>query len=289
MANKAWYQYPRIDNYGGKEPFGGFPKPDSNVQCPDGTAITALGSGQVSAVVPNGSDAWGATVTVRLDVPVNSIATHEAYLHLAANPPVRVGQRVSVGTLLGYSGGANAAGAQKAPVGFALYNGDQYGHGPSWSQYLGNPALNPVPVLDAFAGGGGGTGGFTLFSQGQGFSDGGITGAAKAAAVVIAPNAAVTDLLQGLDQGLRLTNPFLINSPQITIAGVTFSDPVAWWGQLGQNMVDDATAFTVRFMFFLLAMLVFYKVFSAFIDFGAIGQSVMSGVGTVAKGAALLA
>src|SRR4051794_30602915 len=27
-----WYTFPRIDNLGGVEPFGGFPKPDSNIQ-----------------------------------------------------------------------------------------------------------------------------------------------------------------------------------------------------------------------------------------------------------------
>jgi hypothetical protein len=59
---------------------------------------------------------------------------------------------VNAGQLIGYSGGASAAGSQKAPVGFALYAGDYYGYGAEWS-YVGNPLLNMTSVLDQAASG----------------------------------------------------------------------------------------------------------------------------------------
>lgn len=156
MAEKAWYEYPRIDAYGSPDPFGGFPKPDSNIQVPDGYAITALLPGTVTGInAPDGSmPAWGAVVTIKLDTPINSIATHTAYLHLASIAPgITKGAHVAAGDLVGYSGGSRAAGTQKVPVGFALYAGDYYGYGPEWSKYLGNAALNMTSLLDQAAAG----------------------------------------------------------------------------------------------------------------------------------------
>lgn len=149
-----WYTYPRIDQYGTPDPFGGFPKPDSNIQVPDNYPITALLGGTVTGInSPSGSiPAWGAVVTIKLDSPLNPIATHTAYLHLASIAPgLAVGSHVSAGDLIGYSGGKSAAGSQKVPLGFALYHGPFYGFGPEWSQYLGSPSLNMTALLTAAA------------------------------------------------------------------------------------------------------------------------------------------
>jgi Peptidase family M23 len=145
-----WYQYNRIDNYAlFPDPFGSFPKPDSNLAVPDGQAITALASGVISGInAPDGSvPAFGEVVTVKLDNPINPVATHTAYLHLGSLPSgLAVGQRVQQGDTIGYAGPT----AQGDKItGFALYNGDYYGYGPSWAQFVGSPALNPVPFLDA--------------------------------------------------------------------------------------------------------------------------------------------
>ena len=288
---QAWYLYPRIDNYGQPDSFGGFPKPDSNIECPDGTPITAILPGVVSGInTPGGGvPAWGAVVTVKLTTPINSIATHAAYLHLAPLPSnIRVGMRVDVGTLLGHSGGSQAAGSQKVPVGFALYNGDSYGFGPSWGKYLGSPQLNPVPTLDAIKNG-------LLPQTGSGGSTsvgGAITAAAKNALnpANLAPTVEVTTFLWALDQALLLVNPFNTGTvQQDTIAGVTFTDPIAWLGQFGQNLVDDMAAMMMRLIFLSLGVFVLYKVLSAWIDFGAITNSVVQGGMTIAKGVALAA
>ncbi len=148
-SSTAWYTFPRIDNIGGIEPFGGFPKPDSNIQIPANYPVTALLSGKVTAL-DSGLVAWGAVVTIRLDNQLNTLATHTAYLHLAKTT-VNVGQHVNAGDLIGYNGGSAAAGSQKVPLGFALYPGDHYGFGNEWglmtkSNLLGQ--LNPVPILN---------------------------------------------------------------------------------------------------------------------------------------------
>lgn len=160
---KPWYTFPRIDNMGQPDPFGGFPKPDSNIQVPDGYPITALLPGTVSGI--DTRSAWGASVTILLDQPLNALATHTAYLHLRGDIQVRVGQHVVSGQLIAFNGGGQAAGSQKIPLGFSLYNGNTYGFD-GW-QYMTRANLNggpldPVPLLNAaakgnissFAGGG---------------------------------------------------------------------------------------------------------------------------------------
>lgn len=152
---KPWYTFPRVDNLGGVEPFGGFPKPDSNIQIPANYPVTALLPGTVTAI-DSGNVAWGGVITILLDKPINSIATHTAYLHLASEL-VTVGQHVSSGQLIAYNGGSSAQGSQKVPLGFALYNGDHYGQGSAWSLMtkanLNGGPLDPVPLLNQAANG----------------------------------------------------------------------------------------------------------------------------------------
>ena len=163
---QPWYMYPRIDQYGGPEPYGNFPKPDSNILVPEGTPVTSPLSGVVSGInAPDGSmPGWGAVVTIKLSTPYNPVADHMAFLHLTSIAPgLHVGSPVSVGQQIGIagSGGATPPGTQPAALGFAFYHGDYYGYGPTWSQYVGSPQLNPVPFLDSLKGGAPITGGTT--------------------------------------------------------------------------------------------------------------------------------
>lgn len=297
IGQPAWYTFPRIDNYGGKEPYGNFPKPDSNILCPAGYPITALLPGVVSGInAPDGTiPDWGAVVTIRLDVPYNPIATHTAYLHLAnVAQGLRVGQHVESGQLIGYNGGIEAAGAQKADVGFALYNGDYYGYGSSWSQYVGSASLNPVPLLNQFAQ----TGGTTNYSSSQGSQgqSGWIPGLARVAAVFQA-NGDVASTLMAMDTALALTNPFnvdLSTIPDITIVGqdTGLKNPLDYWIQVAVNIQQDSAAMWGRIIFALLGGMILYKVASAFIDFGAIYETAKAGAEglgeTVGKVAMLL-
>ena len=155
MSGTPWYDFNRIDNLGGVEPFGGFPKPDSNIQLPAMYPITALLSGVVTAI--DTASQWGTSITIRLTNPVNDLATHTAYLHLAGIAPgVHVGSQINAGQLIAFNGGASATGSQKVPLGFALYSGDSYGYGDAWgnmTKYNLQHKLSPVALLDSFKNG----------------------------------------------------------------------------------------------------------------------------------------
>jgi Lysozyme like domain len=147
---KAWYCYPRIDGLGGVEPFGNYPKPDSNIQIPAGYLVTSLLDGVITDI-DHGSP-WSCVVTCHLDKAINSLATSIAYIHLRADVAVRIGQHVKIGDTIGYNGFAQAEGSEKVPLGIALYHGDSYGKGAGWADMtkanLQGP-LNPVPLIVA--------------------------------------------------------------------------------------------------------------------------------------------
>jgi murein DD-endopeptidase MepM/ murein hydrolase activator NlpD len=148
MASETpWYTFPRIDNFGQIDPEGDYYKPDSNIITPYGYSITALLSGVVTSVQRT---SWGQTVvTIKLDNPLNSLATHTVYQHMH-DATVKQGDVVSAGQLIGH---ANYAG-EGANLGFGLYSGDVYGSGPAWSQLQSDLApggagyLNPTHILD---------------------------------------------------------------------------------------------------------------------------------------------
>jgi hypothetical protein len=146
--SQPWYDFPEINNYGFyPDPEGAFPKPDINVGAPNGTAITNLLSGIISGInSPSGAiPSWGQVVTVKLDKPLNSAATYEAYLHLGSIAPGDyIGEHVSVGDIIGYAG-PSVSGAE---TGYALQSGPYYGFGSGFSN-PGSSLLNPTAVLQA--------------------------------------------------------------------------------------------------------------------------------------------
>lgn len=152
--SQAWYIYPRIDNFGHyPDPVGLYAKPDSNIDCPAGTPITALASGTVTSVrlQPWGPLAW--SITVRLDQALNEVATHMAYNYVES-PQVSAGQHVAFGDTLASAGNPYGIGTS-----FALCDSDVYGTSTQNSPFRGtyiNPALNPVPFLDSLKSGSGG-------------------------------------------------------------------------------------------------------------------------------------
>lgn len=148
MAMKPWYTYqPRYDNFGAyPDPVGLYPKPDSNIPVPAGTPITALAAGTITGVriQPWGPEAY--SITVRLDQPLNSVATHMAYNYVS-RPAVTVGQHVVFGDTL-----ASAGNPYNIGTAFALCDSDLYGTATANEPFRGtyiNPLLNPVPFLDS--------------------------------------------------------------------------------------------------------------------------------------------
>ena len=147
-----WWEQPFANDYGGPEPYGNFPKPDVNIQVPYGMPVANITPGTVTSV--DTSSAYGYVVTIKLDQPVNSLATHAAYLHMAV-VNVQPGQHVGLYDQLGYAGPPSSGSFQNAPLGFAFYPGDKYGFGPEWNQYFASsstPDLNPYNWLRAFGG-----------------------------------------------------------------------------------------------------------------------------------------
>ena len=148
-----WWQYPFANDYGGKEPYGNNPKADINVQVPPGTGIGNITPGTITNI--DTSSPWGYAITIKLDNPQNSLATHAAYLHMGSIAPgLHVGQHVDMFDNLGSAGPPSRGNFQNAPLGFAFYPGDKYGYGPEWNsyfQYKSTPALNPYPFLSKFS------------------------------------------------------------------------------------------------------------------------------------------
>jgi Peptidase family M23 len=152
-GKKAWFKFPRVDNIGAPDPYGGFPKPDSNIQIPAGYPITALLPGTVTAVTHGVS--YGAVVTIKFDNPpaTNPGAPYMEYEHLRSDVQVKVGQHVYSSQIIAYNGSEQAEGAQKVPLGFGLYAGPSYGQGSAWAvtQAAITTTYNPVNLLNQAA------------------------------------------------------------------------------------------------------------------------------------------
>ncbi|MDE2588111.1 MAG: hypothetical protein KGL95_00370, partial [Patescibacteria group bacterium] len=62
------------------------------------------------------------------------------------------GKHLQEGDVIGTGGGnITGSGRQPAGVGFAFFNGDAYGYGPTWNQYVGSKQLDPTSFLSTFS------------------------------------------------------------------------------------------------------------------------------------------
>lgn len=150
----AWYQYSYDQNFGAyPDPVGPYAKPDANFYgIPAGTPITALASGVVTSVRRQPWAPLAYSVTVRMDNAYNSVARYTAYNYVSS-PIVSLGQHINSGDTLAFAGNPYNVGTA-----FALSDSPVYGTGTVNSPFSGtyiNPALNPVPFLQAAIPGGG--------------------------------------------------------------------------------------------------------------------------------------
>lgn len=264
QGQTPWYQYPRIDNYGVyPDPFGPYPKPDSNILCPAGTPITALLPGTVTGVTYPSWANGGASITVHLDSPINRLATATAY-NFVRQPMVSVGQHINASQVLAYSAGTQYG----AAMAFALTNEAQYGYG-DFSQIVGNPLLNPVPLLDAAANG---TLGDT-FSSGTVGASGAIGNVLQHINNAISPNEDLANLLEQWDVALGIVNPFNIPMQQDIVVQVPKIGPFGggtldtglpnpgglsnYVLQVAENIGYDFTALLVRGLFLAVGVGIF--------------------------------
>jgi hypothetical protein len=275
LPDVGWWTFQRYDHIGEPDRFGGFPKPDSNIQVPDGYPIANILPGIVSGInSPNGTiPAFGATVTIKLDKPLNDLADHISFLHLE-DVTVRQGQRVQPGDIIGHSGGNRAAGTQKVVLGFALYHGEYYGI--DGFQYMtlenltGNGKLNPVPLLDSLSTGN--------ILQSESFTGLGTNNAAfvqdaikkVSDKVKLTPDENVYNVLVYLDDLLAVKNPFDITQGN--------NNPFSWLGDfLYITFVVDLVALTLRIFIFLLGAYLLFKIFNQMTNvtafLGSVGNS----------------
>ena len=125
-ADYSWTKYPITSHYGATDAEGNYWQPDVNVGVPANYPITNLLSGTVTNVRDT---SWGQqVVTIKLDQPLNDLATHIVYQHIRGSN-LSQGQHISSGALVGYN---NPTPPYYAPVGVSLYSGDIYGSGPEW-------------------------------------------------------------------------------------------------------------------------------------------------------------
>lgn len=284
LPQNGWWKFPRIDNLGQPDPFGGFPKPDTNVQVPDGYPIVNILPGVVTAT-HGADDAWGASITIRLDTPINNLATHIAYLHLRKDIQVQKGQHINAGTIIGFNGGNQAAGSQKVPLGFALYAGDDYGHGLAWSQMTVQnltSRLNPVPIIEAAKAG-------TLTIAGM-TSQGAITSGSSSMTQIVGAklnnlqiphpfaalevNASVVAVLVSIDEQMIIVPlyPALSANP---LDGFGFPDMIS-------EGMQDFVAYMLRAIFIFMGVYICFKVFANIVDVRGIGQVIENAIKTVA-------
>jgi hypothetical protein len=244
----AWWHANNINNWGQyPDPQGNYPKPDINFILPANTPLPAILPGTVSGInSPSGQiPSYGAVVTVKLDTPINDIATHYAYLHLTrVQDGLRVGQHVNIGDNLGYAGGNITAGSAPAAMGFALYPGDYYGFGSYWTQYIQtknnvpDQRLNPTALINDI------TGGKTtdyLSNNGPASVGGnGLSGLIqKPVQPLLQPSDSVQQTLTHIDIAMQLINPV----PQ---GSYSIQDIPTWIGDFFTNLGTDTMAFLFR-------------------------------------------
>lgn len=181
------------------------------------------------------------------------------YQHITAS--VRVGQTLGVGGIVGTENGL--------PV-------DQYSTGPhievryampgTWNPALASwnePWVNPYALFSQLS---------SQSATGR-IDSGSIFGAFASLQNPLAPNADVTAVLIAIDQFGTLVNPFDTsqeNVPTDSIAGATFTDPMAWLGTVGGNIFGDMRAVVFRSILIAIGVLLFYQGLKKFVDVGAI-------------------
>lgn len=161
-----WFQYPIVVPFGNANydaALGG--SHDLDVKPPPNYPVESIVAGVISDI---SSPTWGMQLCVKMDAPFQG---HEyfGYLHLSAvNPALKMGQRINIGDLVGWVGGANNIGqymgtnnptghsfvdssdmSSQIQIGIALHDGPAYG-GAGWVNFPPIlTSLDPSGLLQA--------------------------------------------------------------------------------------------------------------------------------------------
>jgi hypothetical protein len=148
MADKQWYDFAIVSHFGETDREGKYWQPDANLAVPFEYPVISIVSGVVTWKEYTDWGQW--VLTIRLDVPLNRLATHMFFEHMSSIY-VGVGERVSKGTTLGLTGTA----AVNILLGVGLYSGDKYGSGSAWTILQndlkpgGAHLLDPTPLIES--------------------------------------------------------------------------------------------------------------------------------------------
>lgn len=295
LPSQGWWDAPIIDNWGQyPDPEGPFAKPDLNILLPANYPIVAPLPGKITGInAPDGSvPFFGATITVRMDKPINTVAVSYSFLHLQRiQPGLQVGMHINAGQVLAYGGAGQTAGVSKAAVGFALYPGDNYGFGPEWVQYIQRPShtidprLDPHPLYNSIKNGSIGIDfaqNFSTFPVGLNSAPSSNQGLLNKVSVAFKPNESVAAFFTGIDEIVQVVNPVPTSTDvdQLDILGATFPNPISWVADLLFNLfIVDGPAVLIRSILIIVGVLICYRVISS-----AIGVSIAKGASTSGPG-----
>lgn len=300
LPTNGWWNYTINGNLGDPDPFGGF-KHDANIfGLPANYPIATILSGTVTAI-DNGHDPYGGTVTIKLDNPINSLATHLAFLHLS-QINTAIGKHVVPGDIVAHAG-SRPLGSENASLGVALYTGDQYGHGTEWNKITKSQVqgpLNVVPIIEAAKNG-------TLTEGGSS----GITGGASGSSTTTNSIGGAISVTLGNLFDIQINQQFLTDSlakvkqnnplsPDLSIAAVCitldqmmqYENPFNAFGSgnllsdigtfLQALFVIDFPSLLLRSFFLLFGIYIIFKVVNAYINITGVVGSVIQLAGTAA-------
>ena len=293
-AGKGWWTYPQINNWGApKDPQGYYPKPDVNILLPANYPIVNILPGVVSGINDSrgtGLPSYGSCITIKLDTPINALATHIAWNHLQAiSPDMYVGRRVLPGQVVAYGGGNQSAGSAPAAVGFILYPGDNYATDAAFSKYFRyghapDQRLNPTPILTALNQGTLGvdllagtfpTSDLTLEQSGSG--GGADLGKIVKNAIPIKPSENVTQALESLDYAMLIINPIPTNVDQINTPVGSFPNPFTWIGDFLNNIFFvDLPAIVYRGLIIGIGIYICFRAIQGAVDVKGAAKGVVA-------------
>lgn len=83
----------------------------------------------------------------------------------------------------------------------------------------------------------------------------------------LASNQTMSDFLSNVDDSVAINNPFDIDttSMQDNILGASFTDPVKWLNQFGNNLISDGVSVLIRGILIILGVYILYRVIDHFL------------------------
>ena len=299
--SQPWYTYPYGLLFGQGDPgVGGEHGTDLDV--PFHTPLTLPASGTITAM---NWDAWGGTITWKLDYPINGVPY--AYMtHMDTfNSQLQLNGHYEAGTFIGLSGGQLSGGSHPTTsywsggphLELGLSYGPAWGHGAGFADVKTHPELNPYSWIQSIK-----SNGVTPIP----FS-GSVTGYSDLAAYAneavsyfkgnpLNPNDTVIQVLYDLDTWMYLENPFNVNiasiQDQVSLPGginFSFADPISYLEDFMQNLAYDITAVTIRALFLFLGAWICFKAVSNAMDNFGVGIHPLKALGNIAQAAPELA